>query len=168
MATEVVRVVYRKYDGSPHRAYPALRLGEDEHGAWLGVPDGTVATVGAETVVRETAHALLVPHEAWFTALFNRPPRPTEVYCDIVTPAAWPSPDEVVLVDLDLDVRRRRESRAVELLDEDEFAAHRDRYGYPAETAAQARAAAEWLVDALSDGIEPFASAYHRWLSLVP
>ena len=62
MATDSVRVVYRKYDGSPHRAYPALRLGEDEHGAWLGVPDGTVATVGAETVVRETAHALLVPH----------------------------------------------------------------------------------------------------------
>ena len=33
-------VDYRKYDGSPHRAYPALRLGEDEHGTWLGVPGG--------------------------------------------------------------------------------------------------------------------------------
>jgi hypothetical protein len=167
MGAHRVHVVYRKYDGSPHRAFPATRLGEDEHGSWLGVPDGTVATVGTETVVRETGYVLLVPRDAWYTALFNAPPRPTEVYCDIVTPAQWSSPAEVLLIDLDLDVRRRRESRAVELLDEDEFATHGARYGYPVELAGQARAAAAWLVDALSDGTEPFASAFRPWLSQV-
>lgn len=167
MPTGTVQVVYRKYDGSPHREYPALRLGEDRHGVWLGVPDGTVGTVGTQTVVRETGHVLLVPPRSWWTALFNAPPRPTEVYCDIVTPAVWPETDEVHLVDLDLDVRRRRESRAVELLDQDEFALHRYRYGYPAEAAAQAEAAAAWLVGALGDGTEPFASAYRPWLARV-
>jgi len=167
MTGGTVRVIYRKYDGSPHRRYPARHLGEDEHGIWLGVPDGTVATVGTEEVVRETGHVVLVPPDTWWTALFNPPPRPTEVYCDIVTPAVWTAPDEVILVDLDLDVRRRRESRAVELLDEDEFAEHSRRWAYPPAAAESARAAAAWLVDALSNGTEPFASAYHRWLTQV-
>jgi protein associated with RNAse G/E len=168
MGADTVQVIYRKYDGSPHRAFPSTRLGEDEHGAWLGVPDGTVATVGTESVVRETSYVLLVPRDAWFTALFNPPPRPTEVYCDIVTPARWSTPNEVALVDVDLDVRRRRESRAVELLDEDEFAVHAARYGYPEELTARARATAAWLVRALADGSEPFASAYRPWLASVP
>jgi uncharacterized protein len=168
MATDMVRVVFQKFDGSPHRRYPALLLGEDKHGVWLGVPDGTVATIGTEVVVRETSHVLLVPPEAWWTALFNAPPRATEIYCDIVTPAVWSGREEVLLVDLDLDVRRRRETRAVELLDEDEFAVHRRRYGYPKDATVQAKAAAAWLVDALADGTEPFASAYRPWLAQVP
>src|SRR5690606_38646143 len=165
MASGTVRVIYIKYDKSPHRRYPALRLGEDEYGVWLGVPDGTVATVGTQNVVRQTGHVLLVPPGAWWTALFNPPPRPTEVYCDIVTPAVWSGTDEVLFVDLDLDVRRRRASRAVQLLDEDEFAVHRVRYGYPPEAAEQAKSAASWLVDALADNTEPFASAYLSWLA---
>lgn len=167
MERGAIRVIYRKYDGSPHRRFPAQLLGEDEHGVWLGVPDGTVATLGTEDVVRETGHVVLVPREAWWSALFNPPPRPTEVYCDIVTPAVWTAPDEVMMVDLDLDVRRRRETRLVELLDEDEFAEHRRRWGYPSDAAAEAQAAAAWLVDALGNGTEPFASTYRGWLSHV-
>ena len=166
MASGTVQVIYIKHDKSPHRRYPALRLGEDEYGVWLGVPDGTVAMVGTQSVVRQTGHVQLVRPQAWWTALFNAPPRPTEVYCDIVTPAVW-SGDEVLFVDLDLDVRRRRATGVVELLDEDEFAAHRQRYGYPPEAAAQARSAAAWLVDALSGDTEPFASAYRPWLAKV-
>jgi hypothetical protein len=55
----------------------------------------------------------------------------------------------------------------VELLDEDEFATHTERFGYPAEVTDNAWSAARWLVDALSDGTEPFASAYHPWLKQV-
>lgn len=170
MSGDAVQVVYHKYDGSPHRSFPALRLGEDDHGVWLGVADGTIATVGTkdgtEDVVRETAHVLLVPRRAYWTALFNKPPRPTEVYCDVATPAQWSSTgDAVTFVDLDLDVRRRRTTRAVELLDEDEFAAHRSRYGYPKALVRRARQSAAWLANALADGTEPFASAYRPWLS---
>ncbi|GAB3968202.1 hypothetical protein GCM10027615_19500 [Plantactinospora veratri] len=62
---------------------------------------------------------------------------------------------------------RRRGTGVVELRDEDEFAEHRVRFGYPEETVTQARAAAEWLHVALGDGTEPFASAYRKWLALV-
>jgi protein associated with RNAse G/E len=164
MAPDVVRVEYHKFDGSPHRSYPALRLGEDEHGVWLGVPQHTFS---AESFKYEDPYVLLIPHAQWYTAMFNAPPRRTEVYCDITTPADWAADDQVQLVDLDLDVRRRRVTRSVELVDQEEFELHRLRFSYPDEVVEQAWKAAHWLVRALADGTEPFAGGYHAWLDLV-
>jgi protein associated with RNAse G/E len=164
MPNEVVRVEYTKYDGSPHRGYPALRLGEDEHGVWLGVPQ---ATFDAAQFKYSEPYVLLVPRHAWWTAMFNAPPRRTEIYCDIATPAHWPGVDHVRLADLDLDVRRRRATGQVELLDEDEFAEHQLRFGYPPEVVTNAWAAARWLLDALDNGAQPFAGSYHKWLDQV-
>lgn len=167
MVGEVVRVVYVKYDGRPHRSYPAVWLGEDATGTWLGVAQGTPALVdGDRAAVREEPYVLLVPHEAWWTAMFNAPPRRTEIYCDVTTPATWAGTHEVTMVDLDLDVRRRRTGE-IERLDEDEFAAHQLRYGYPAEVITQATAASYWLADALGDGTEPFADGFRPWLARV-
>ncbi len=163
---EVVRVDYRKYDGSPHRSYPALRLGTDEHGTWLGVPGGDFVEAAATAFKYADPYVLLVPVDAWWTAMFNGPARRTEIYCDVATPATWTA-GHVHLVDLDLDVRRRRDTGAVELLDQDEFATHRERYGYPPEVVAHANAAATWLRDALSGDAEPFAGGYKIWLDRV-
>lgn len=166
MPSEVVRVVYTKYDGSRHRDYAARKLAEDELGTWLGVTTGTKSVYHGRPSVERIPFVLLVPHLAWWTAMFNPPPRTSEVYCDIASPARWDG-DTVALVDLDLDVVRRRHTGLVQLLDEDEFADHRVRFGYPDELVAEARAAAGRLVTALGDGTEPFASAYRRWLSQV-
>ncbi len=164
--TGLVRVEYRKYDGRPHRAYPALRLGEDEHGVWLGVPGGDFINSGG-TFKYDDPYVLLVPRDAWWTAMFNSPPRRTEIYCDVTTPAIWPADDHVQVIDLDLDVRRRRDSTVVELLDEDEFAEHSVAFGYPPEVVKQAWAAAEFLQDAVGGGREPFAGGFHAWLAQV-
>ncbi|MFY1689540.1 DUF402 domain-containing protein [Plantactinospora sp. WMMB782] len=166
MSSDVVRVVYRKYDGAAHRDYPARRLAEDDLGVWLGVTAGTESVYHGRPSVEQIPFVLLVPHDAWWSAMFNPPPRTSEVYCDIASPARWEG-DTVHLIDLDLDVVRRRGTGLVELRDEDEFAEHRVRFGYPDETVAQARTAAEWLLGALGDGTEPFATAYRKWLALV-
>jgi protein associated with RNAse G/E len=84
----------------------------------------------------------------------------------MATPARWDG-DTVHIVDLDLDVVRRRATGAVELLDEHEFAAHRELFGYPDAVVAQAQAAAATLFVQLGDGTEPFATAYRKWLALV-
>ena len=163
----VVQVVFLKYDGRPHRSYPAHWLGQDESGTWLGVTSGSAATVdGDRPIVRDEPYVLLVPRRAWWTAMFNAAPRRTEVYCDITTPATWTGADEVTVVDLDLDVRRRRWG-VIEQLDSEEFAEHRVRFGYPDEVVTQARAASDWLATALGDGTEPFASVFRSWLALV-
>lgn len=166
MPSDVVRVVYRKYDGTAHRDYPARRLAEDDLGTWLGVTAGTRSVYHGRPSVEQIPFVLLVPHDAWWTAMFNPPPRTSEVYCDIATPAEWTG-DTVHIVDLDLDVVRRRVTGAVELRDEDEFEEHRQRFGYPEELVAEGRAAAEWLYQALGDGTEPFATTYRKWLALV-
>lgn len=157
-----VWVRYFKYDGTPHRSYPARLVARRPEGSWLLVAAGTVATLAAGFAIREEAYTLFVPRDAWWTAMFNAAPRRTEVYCDITTPAVW-ADGEVSVVDLDLDVRRRRTGE-IELVDEDEFAEHRVRYRYPTEVVTRASAAAHWLVGALGDGTEPFASAYRPWL----
>lgn len=75
-------------------------------------------------------------------------------------------------VDLDLDVIRDHDG-TVRLDDEDEFAAHRVRYGYPDEVMGEARRSARALQEALApaDGREPFRTAYRPWcdkLSVLP
>ncbi|GAA4593930.1 protein associated with RNAse G/E [Actinoplanes octamycinicus] len=163
MPSEMVRVIYTKYDGSAHRDYPARRLAEDDLGVWVGVTQGTASVYHGRPSVEQIPFVLLIPHQAWWTGMFNPPPRTSEVYCDITTPARWEG-DTVHIVDLDLDVVRRRETGLVELRDEDEFEEHRTLFGYPEDLVGHANAAARLLLDRLGDGTEPFASHYRKHL----
>ena len=128
-----VRVVYRKYDGSLHWHQTMNRLGEDTHGVWLGAPAGVIARKGEHgpPVVSEHAHVMLFAPDAWWTASFNAAPHVTEIYVDVTTPPVWTDPGEVTMVDLDLDVLRRRADHSVVIVDQDEFAEHQIRYAYP-------------------------------------
>ncbi|WP_392749810.1 hypothetical protein [Streptomyces sp. LN590] len=49
-----VLVSVRKYDGSLHWHCSMVRLGDDEHGVWLGASVGTVYSKGAEGPVYAT------------------------------------------------------------------------------------------------------------------
>jgi len=162
-----VRVVFRKYDGSLHWHTWLRRLGEDEHGVWLGAPVDTVWQRGSEPAVTMTAaHVSLFPRDAWWVANFNAAPAKFEVYIDLSTAPAWTAADEVTMVDLDLDVVRHRGSGAAELLDEDEFLEHQRRYGYPDDVIRRTREVADRLMDEVTTA-EPFTSAYRSWLTLV-
>lgn len=164
-----VRVAARKYDGSLHWHYSMRRLGTDEHGVWLGCPSGTVVSRGDEGPIYTVAEprVMLIPSGTWWTAIFCAPPAECEVYCDVTTPVAWPSPHELTMIDLDLDVWRTRPSGAVELLDEDEFALHGRRYGYPPDVVSRASATAGWLLGAVGGRAEPFGEACRRWFGEV-
>ncbi|WP_327291827.1 DUF402 domain-containing protein [Streptomyces sp. NBC_01198] len=164
----LIQVNYRKYDGTLHWNLRMRRLGEDEHGIWLGLPADSVMRKGhnPEVPVPE-AHVLLFPREAWWTATFNAAPRATEIYCDITTPPRWPSEDEVTMVDLDLDVLLKRAAPAPILVDEDEFAEHQVRYGYPADVVAAAEESARWLMGAIARAEGPFDGVHKCWLAMV-
>jgi len=166
MTADTVRVVYRKYDGVLHWHLSGRRLGSDEHGVWVGCRAGTVGQRGNEpSVIWDFPHVMLFPYDAWWTAIFNAPPKRTEIYCDIATVPEWDG-DEVTMIDLDLDVIRRRDG-SVEIDDEDEFAEHQIRYGYPPAVIAQAQKSCDWLATAVADGTEPFANTYRAWLAKV-
>jgi uncharacterized protein len=163
-----VRVVYTKFDGSLHWHYTMQRLGSDQHGVWLGAPASTPLQRGSEPpIVPEHAWVHLIPEGQWWTAAFNAGESHTEIYCDITTEPRWLHPGEVTMIDLDLDVLRMRGDGRVLLLDEDEFAEHQVRYGYPAEVIRQAQQAAAQLLDAVRARVEPFGTGYRRWLERV-
>jgi uncharacterized protein len=161
-----VRVVYRKYDGSLHWNQTMRRLGEDEHGIWLGCQAGSSARRGYEPPVFYThAYVLLIPKDGWWTATFNDlSERWVEIYCDVTTVPQWPGSGEVTMVDLDLDVLRRWDG-TLETVDEDEFEEHRIRYGYPPDVVHGARRAAQWLHAAIGQNADPFG--YRGWLAQV-
>jgi protein associated with RNAse G/E len=162
-----VRFAFTKYDGSLHWHHPWLRLGEDEHGIWLGARVGQVARRGYEhSFVTKAATVTLLRPDVWWCASFHAPPQRVEVYCDVSTPIRWISPDEVTAVDLDLDVVRARDG-SVHVLDQDEFAEHQVRFGYPADVIESALASSAWLATAIADGAEPFATAFRPWLAQV-
>jgi protein associated with RNAse G/E len=164
----LIQVDYRKYDGALHWNLRMRRLGEDEHGVWLGLPADSVMRKGHNPEVRiPEAHVILFPRDAWWTAVFNAAPHGIEIYCDITTPPEWPSPTEVTMIDLDLDVLRERGAASPLLVDEDEFAEHQVRYGYSIEVISAARDAAEWLMGAVAGGRGPFGGAHMRWLAMV-
>jgi hypothetical protein len=163
-----VRVVYTKYDGSLHWHQTMQYLGRDRHGTWLGAPAGLVARRGHDySVVIAEPQVMVFPDDAWWTAVFNGEPAETAIYCDITTPPRWPGPGEVTMVDLDLDVIRRRLDGRVVVLDEDEFAEHQVRYEYPPEIVAGAEKATAWLVEQITADQEPFATDYLGWFDQI-
>lgn len=159
---DAVRVVYRKYDESLHWHQWMTHLGDDEHGRWLGAPAGTPAQRGDEPpVLFDEAQVMLLPRDRWWTAAFYSAPREVEVYCDITTPVEF-SDDLVTMVDLDLDVLRLRDGSML-VDDEDEFAEHQVRYGYPADVVAEAQRSCDWLASNITTA-EPFLTAYRPYL----
>lgn len=164
-----VQVEFRKYDGRLSARWTADRLGEDEHGVWLGTARGVAVEADTGGWTNRFAHVLLVPDGRWWTATFCTAPGP-EVYCDVCTVPEW-NADRTVLrtVDLDLDVVRSPGGPA-RLKDEDEFAEHRLTYGYPDDVVSRARRTAARLLEAArldGHGTEPFVSAWRPWLDLV-
>lgn len=157
-----IQIAYRKYDGTLHWHHPGTYLGEDDHGRWVAVPGGTVARRGAEPPVTwETTAVMLFPRDAWWTASFNAPPHRAELYVDVTTVPEWRD-GEVTMVDLDLDVIRMRDGRLI-LDDEDEFAEHRVRFGYPPDLVARAEETARWLMAAVREGRGAFGGAHTPW-----
>jgi hypothetical protein len=163
-----IRVVYRKYDGSLHWHMVLGRLGADEHGTWLGAVAGTQSQRGSEEPVTfPQAYVLLIPRAGGWTMTCNAQPCWTELYIDITTVPRWIADDHVEMVDLDLDVVRRFDGSA-EILDEDEFAEHQVRYGYPPEVTSRAEQAASAMLAAVTSGTEPFRQVCRAWLAKVP
>jgi uncharacterized protein len=159
-----------KWVDRPHWEFDAAYLGTDQHGDWLGIRRGTVMTRPGASYVAPTHQVGLVPPpgpdtgRGWL-ATFHDVDGPVQVYVDVTTPPAWDG-GVVRAVDLDLDVVRGRTGR-VWVDDEDEFADHRIRYGYPEDLAAAAMASCDRVHAAVASGQPPFDGVAAAWLARV-
>lgn len=163
-------MVFRKWGGRPHWEYDAVRLGEDEHGTWIGATAGTALARPGAAFTAPRHFVTLVPRDQPFVASFYDPgwaevlDTGVDVYVDITTVPQWEG-SVVSMVDLDLDVVRGRTGR-VWVDDEDEFADHRVRFGYPDEVVRLAASSCDHVQAAVTAGLPPYdGSAGPRWLS---
>ncbi len=171
-----VRVVFPSGATVRTGSTTAVLLGEDEHGPGSARPAGTrlsrpgagydapadfVSLVGRTRRVRRHASTAS-------TGGGQFPRRAVELYVDITTVPVWEDdPDgggTVPMVDLDLDVVRGRTGR-VWVDDEDEFADHRVRFGYPADVVRLATTTCDRVHEDGAGGSRPYDGAVGRRLA---
>lgn len=154
----------RKWPKAPHYGHAGWVLGEDHHGLWLELRVGSPVYRGEELLFHGTGGGLmLVPPVdgwlAWFPEFGD-----FDLYVDIVS-GTTRTESSVTMVDLDLDVIRRRDG-SVELLDVDEFEAHQFALAYPGDLIEHAERTAEHVLAAVRADAEPFAgSAAAEWMT---
>ncbi|MBI2243777.1 MAG: DUF402 domain-containing protein [Nocardioides sp.] len=165
-----VRVVMTKWRDGPHWEFEADYLGRDEHGDWLGILAGTRMARPGATYVAPTDQVGLAPApgpdaaRGWL-ATFHAVGGPVRVYVDVTTPPVWDGP-VLRTVDLDLDVVRGNTGR-VWVEDEDEFADHRIRLGYPDELVRAALASCDRVRAAIEAATAPYDGTAEAWLTQV-
>jgi uncharacterized protein len=172
-----VRMRFRKWGDHPHWEYDGRLVGEDEHGRWVGAAAGTHVSRPGAAFDAPAGFVSVIPHDDAYVATFYAPHRgspgdPVELYVDITTVPAWsldvPMATTVTMVDLDLDVVRGRSGR-VWVDDEDEFAEHRVRLGYPDDVVRLATSSCDRVRREVAADRGPFARSLGRaWLSRLP
>jgi hypothetical protein len=156
----------RKWPDSPHYGHPAWLLGEDEFGVWYEVRAGLPWCRGSTVLFDGPFDAIVCVSDrggyiAWFWTDIEH--GELDLYVDVVTDVQR-SHSSMTAIDLDLDVIRRRDDGAVELLDEDEFAEHQVELLYPASAIEHAETVARTVLDAVRRGAAPFdGTAAARW-----
>jgi hypothetical protein len=165
-----VHVRYGKWGGGRHYEFSMSRLGEDEHGVWLGAPAGTtIRRPGAEFPASTDWVTCFARAAGWTASFYPRDQQDIAAYVDITTPPSWSRDDDlgldvVSMVDLDLDIVLLANGELL-IDDEDEFEEHRHSLGYPAEIVTLAQSTSKAVFDALAAGAEPFGGVGRRWLA---
>jgi protein associated with RNAse G/E len=163
----MVTVQFFKFPDRPHWRHEMRRLGEDEFGIWLGAPAGSIVQRGDEPAQQlDHPFVQLITPSTYWSLIYNGEDHKYPVYVDIATPATWVTDHRVEMIDIDLDVARRR-SGTVEVLDEDEFLDHSERFDYPGWLIDRARTTAAELVMRLENRTEPFGVTPQGWLDQI-
>ncbi len=146
-----------KFDGSAHWIQPFTVLSDD--GTLL------VTQYRARTPIYTSRGEFRSPYDSrvyfwrdrWFNVFrLSRPGCPLALwYCNVTTPPSFDG-CQLGYVDLDLDVSVRPDG-CIEVLDEDEFEEHRQKYGYPPDVVRRAEDAAEELVRLARERAFPFS-----------
>ncbi len=153
-----------KYDGSLHYRYPMQVIREEPGQLTLFGPAGTPVD-GYRGMYRATHHALELywPDRCYnLSVLWHADWRPRMHYVNIATPARW-GDGTLRFVDLDLDVVWLAESGDVILDDQDEFALHQERFGYPADLVARCWQSSADVRDLVARRVYPFDGSLYAW-----
>lgn len=153
-----------KYDGSLHYRYGATLVREQPNLLMVYVSPGTpIESYRGATIA--THHSLQLYwsdrqynlHVSWYADW-----RPRLHYINVASPAAWPN-DSIHFIDLDLDVIWRSETGEVILDDEDEFALHQVRFGYPPDLIERCQRSSAEVIELIARRVYPFDGSLYAW-----
>src|SRR6478735_3424096 len=155
-----IRCETSKWGDRPHWQFEGFFLGSDEHGDWIGVPQGTHHHRPGFEFHSEVDAVTLVPTDGWYAATFHRPGIWCHLYIDVVQ-MSDPLPAALHAA----AVEAGRAAGEIFVDDEDEFAEHQVLYGYPADVVTTAQASCDALVPAVHAGLPPYDGTHQRWLA---
>lgn len=158
---------WRKWDGSPHWEHECVYLGTDRWGDWVGQWDGARSARPGREMAAHGANVTLMPPGGEWAATFNAAPVRMWIYIDIAWDVRWDA-GVPTGIDMDLDVIRATDGRGVFIDDEDEWAEHAQRFGYPADVMARLEQIAADLQRRVAASTPPFDEATSaRWLEVL-
>ena len=162
-----MKTVFRystKYDGSLHYRYPLTVVREDADLLMLYASPGTVCESYRGQLTAKYHSLELYWSDRFYnlTVMWHADWRPRMHYVNLATPSIWDA-GTLRFIDLDLDVIWRAESGEVILDDEEEFALHQVRFGYPSELIAQVQRAADDVRELIACSAYPFDGSLFAW-----
>lgn len=166
-----VRLAMTKWSDRPHWTMSGRYLGTDAAGDWVAFPAGTAMSRPGRAITSPNDQVALVPSAghalgpAWL-ATFHAPGGEVWTYVDMTSIPLWDG-TTIRAIDLDLDVVEALD-HTVYVDDEDEFAVHRQKYAYPAETVALAQTTRDAVHEALRRRRPPFDGSAAPWFAVLP
>ncbi|HEX4124526.1 MAG TPA: DUF402 domain-containing protein [Tepidisphaeraceae bacterium] len=153
-----------KYDGSLHYRYPVqlVERSADRLITWAAPGTEIHSYRGSWMRTKHTLSVFLLGRPYVLHAMWDAAWQPHWLYVDIATDTRW-TDDIVQYVDMDLDLILNHNSPEIILDDEDEFAAHREKFGYPSSLVSQCHAAVEEVRRLLESRESPFTPALFAW-----
>ena len=153
-----------KYDGSLHYRYEVqlVERSEDQLAVYSGPGTSVISYRGPSTRVRQLLSIFWLGRPFVLHAMWDAAWQPHSLYIDISTDTRW-TDDVVRYIDLDLDLVLNHDSTEIILADEDEFAAHRNKFRYPATLVSQCLTAVGEVRQLLELRESPFTSDLFAW-----
>lgn len=169
LATRPIVLRSVKYDGALNYHWPARLLWEDAAGFIWFARAGDPFTRPAGTTPVPYDWVGRVWYDRWYLVDASLLPASEtgeagivhHYYCNLGLPGQWRE-NVYEFTDLDLDLLIYPDGRHI-LLDEDEFAAHQVRFGYPAETVANVLQATQDVLALARSGAAPFDGTLARF-----
>jgi protein associated with RNAse G/E len=152
-----------KFDGSLHYRYTTIIVADEGERLRTWGPVGTrfQSYRGAYAATRHFLSLHYHDRDWNLEVMWERDWRPNKHYVNIALPATWED-GTLRFVDLDLDISWWPDG-SVRLLDEDEFAEHRERLGYPQWLVDRAWSAVDEVRALISSRRSPFDGMLYRW-----
>ena len=165
-----VRLAMTKWSDRPHWTMSGRYLGTDAQGDWVTFPAGTAMTRPGRAITSPNDQVALVPAAghalgpAWL-ATFHAPGGEVWTYVDMTSVPVWDGAT-IRAVDLDLDVVEALD-HTVYVDDEDEFAAHRVEFAYPADLVTLALGTRDAVHEAVRRRRPPFDGSAATWFDVL-